>query len=120
MYSMSEADKKRLVKSLLVFTALQDVAIEEIEILEGTPFYKTNVKNALSSCKKILEKSIEHEYKITLDEEDSELAYLVILRFIEKWTQKVTALPSEQISELDEVLTAYFKGDFKFIEDTNE
>src|ERR1700748_744458 len=100
---MGEVERKQLVKSLLVFTALQDVAIEEIEILEDTQFYKTNVKNVLSNCKKILEKTLKEQYSSTFTgEEDAELAYLVVLRFIEKWTTKVTALTPEGISELDE------------------
>lgn len=114
--SKIEVDRRQLVKSLLVFTALQEIAIEEIEILEDTQFYKTNVKNTLSNCKRILEKSIEQEYKSTIQEEEVQLGYFVVIRFLEKWTKKMTELSADQLSELDEVLTAYFKGDFKFTE----
>lgn len=117
---MSGEDRKQLIKSSLVFTAIQEIAIDEIEVLESTQFYKANVKNVLSNCKKILEKSIENEYKGTLEEEEIQLAYFVIIRFLEKWTKKMTELSVDKLPELDEVLTAYFKGDFKFIEDTNE
>ena len=107
---------RQKVKSALVFTALQEIAIEELESIKDTRWYKFNIKKVLESNKKELESSVQADFKRFLKEEDIQQAYFVVSRFIEKWTKQVTQLSPEQLSELDHILDLYFKGDFKFVD----
>lgn len=113
---MGEIDIKQKVKAALVFTAIQEIAIEEVESIKDTKWYKFNIKKVLESNKKELEKSVKDDFDKFLHEEHIQLAYFVVLRFMEKWTKKVTELNADQLSELDNVLDLYFKGEFKFVD----
>ncbi len=111
-----ENKRQQIAKSALVFLALQEVAIEEIQVLEGTPFYKGSVKNSLANCKKILEKSVEQEYKNFIPEEEEQLSYFAIWNFMEKWSSRISEIKNaEELMNLDLVLEHYVKGEYNFI-----